>query len=151
MASDTASVSFKRMNLVISDLDRALRVYRDCLGLVIENIKDSDAASYSYTVFEFPREAKIRFATLDAPGQKRTFALTEVTGVTLPPPPVPRLTAAVIQVDGFDDAIARLKDEGVKIYPEGVLKDEHGKPKGRELGFVDHDGHLIVIYRLHDA
>lgn len=151
MASDTATVSFKRMNLVISDLDRALRVYRDCLGLVIENIKDSVAASYSYTVFEFPREAKIRFATLDTPGQKRTFALTEVTGVKLPSPPVPRLTAAVIQIDKFDDAIARLKDEGVKIYPEGVLEDEYGTPKGRELGFVDHDGHLIVIYRLHDA
>ena len=103
------------------------------------------------SVFEFPRSAKIRFATLDAPGQKRTFALTELAGAELPTPPVPRVAAAVIQIDAFDDCIARLKDEGVKLYPEGVLKGEDGAPKGRELGFVDHDGHLIVIYRLNDA
>ncbi len=146
-----APISFKRMNLVVSDLDRALRVYRDCLGFEVEHIKNSADDSYSYPVFEFPRDAKIRFATLDTPGQKRVFALTELTGAELPKPPVPRVAAAVINIDKFDDAIARLTDEGVKIYPEGALKGEDGNPKGRELGFVDHDGHLIVIYRLNDA
>lgn len=148
---NNSEVSFKRTNLVVADLERALRVYRDCLGLEVENIKGSAADSYSYPVFEIPRDAKIRFATLDAPGQKRIMALTEITGVDLPQAPVPRLTASVIQVDKFDDVVARLKDEGIKTYPEEVLKGADRAPKGRELGFVDHDGHLTVIYRLNDA
>jgi catechol 2,3-dioxygenase-like lactoylglutathione lyase family enzyme len=146
-----SEIRFKRTNLVVADLERALRVYRDCLGLTVENIKDSESDSYSYPVFEIPRKAKIRFATLDAPDQKRTMALTEITGIDLPPTPLPRLTASVIQVDKFDNVVARLKDEGLKTYPEEVLKGADGAPKGRELGFIDHDGHLTVIYRLNDA
>ena len=81
----------KRINLCVADMERSLKVYRDILGFTVNYMKDSASDSYSYPVFMFPKEAKLRFATLDSPTQERTFALTEVRGIDLPKLPVPKL------------------------------------------------------------
>jgi catechol 2,3-dioxygenase-like lactoylglutathione lyase family enzyme len=131
-------------------MERALRVYRDVLGFTVHELKDSKSESYSYPVFGFPRHAKIRFATLDSPTQQRTMALTEVRGAELPRMPLPHMAAAVVNCPDFDAVLARAAAEGLKIVPEQGLPGPDGKPKGRESAFVDHDGHLIVIYKLND-
>ena len=140
----------KRINLCVADMERALKVYRDILGFTVSQLKDSASDSYSYPVFMFPKEAKIRFATLDSPTQERTLALTEVTGTTLPVPPVPHMSAVVIQAPDFDDVVAKATAMGLKVVPEQPLPGPDGKPKGRETAFVDPDGHLIVLYKLFD-
>ena len=62
----STGIRFQRGNIVVADMDRSLEVYRDILGLTVEYTKESEPTSYSYPVFEIPREAKLRFATLNA-------------------------------------------------------------------------------------
>jgi catechol 2,3-dioxygenase-like lactoylglutathione lyase family enzyme len=147
MAS-SATPAFKRINLVVSDLERSLKLYRDVLGFTIDYVKDSAADSYSYPVFGFPKEAKLRFATLNSPSQERTLAITEVKGITLPPMPQPHMTATVLNCLNFDEVLQKVRAMGLKVVPEQALKDLDGTPKGREAAFVDPDGHLIVLYKL---
>ncbi|MDX2142572.1 MAG: VOC family protein [Rhodospirillaceae bacterium] len=140
----------KRVNLCVADLERSLKVYRDILGFTLEHLKDSASDSYSYPVFEFPKHAKLRFATLNSPTQERTLALTEITGITLPRPPLPHMSAVVVNCVNFDEVVNKVKAMGLKVVPEQALPGPDGKPKGRETAFVDPDGHLIVLYKLLD-
>ncbi len=138
----------KRINLCVADMERSLKVYRDILGFTVNYMKDSASDSYSYPVFMFPKEAKLRFATLDSPTQERTFALTEVRGIELPKLPVPHMTAVVLNCINFDEVVAKATAMGLKVIPEQALPDLDGKPKGRETAFVDPDGNLIVLYKM---
>ena len=140
----------KRINLCVADMERSLKVYRDILGFTVNHMKDSDSDSYSYPVFVFPKEAKLRFATLDTPTQERTLAITEVRGVTLPKLPIPHTSAVVINCINMDEVIAKVKAMGLKVVPEQPLPGPDGKPKGRETAFVDPDGHLVVLYKMLD-
>ena len=140
----------KRINLCVADMERSLKVYRDILGFTVNHMKDSDSDTYSYPVFVFPKEAKLRFATLDTPTQERTLAITEVRGVTLPKLPIPHTSAVVINCINMDEVVAKAKAMGLKVVPEQPLPGPDGKPKGRETAFVDPDGHLVVLYKMLD-
>lgn len=144
------SPTFKRINLCVSDLERSLKIYRDILGFTVDYQKDSKEDSYSYPVFTFPKEAKLRFATLNTASQERTFALTEVTGIELPPMPVPRMVAAVINCPAFDEVLEKVAAAGLEVVEPQILPDLDGNAKGRESAFIDPDGHLIVLYVLND-
>jgi len=146
----TNSPTFKRINLCVSDLDRSLAIYCDILGFTIDYQKVSAEDSYSYPVFTFPKAAKLRFATLNSKSQERTMALTEVKGITLPPMPVPRMVAAVINCSEFDDVLKKVAAAGLEVIPPQILPNPDGTAKGRESAFIDPDGHLIVIYVLGD-
>ena len=142
------AVRFQRANLVVADMDRSLGLYRDVLGLTVDYIKDSEPTSYSYPVFEFPREAKLRFCTLSTQDQVRTLALTEVTGISVPEPRLPRGSATVFQVDDVAAVAEQLGAlPGVHLYEVETLHTQDGRV-GKELGFVDPDGHLVVIYSI---
>ncbi|MEQ8733736.1 MAG: VOC family protein [Rhodospirillaceae bacterium] len=146
----TNSPTFKRINLCVSDLDRSLEIYCDILGFTIDYQKVSAEDSYSYPVFTLPKEAKLRFATLNSKSQERTMALTEVKGIELPPMPVPRMVAAVINCPKFDEVLEKVAAAGLEVIPPQILPNPDGTAKGRESAFIDPDGHLIVIYVLDD-
>lgn len=146
----TNSPTFKRINLCVADLERSLAIYRDIMGFTVDYQKDSKEDSYSYPVFTFPKEAKLRFATLNTATQERTMALTEVKGIDLPQMPVPRMVAAVINCTAFDEVLEKVAAAGLEVVPPQHLPDLDGNPKGRESAFIDPDGHLIVIYKLND-
>jgi len=138
---------FKRANLVVTDIERALTIYRDILGLEANAIGESSSASFSYPVFNFPATSKLRSVTLNEPGEARTLALTEVSGMTpLRPPTAPHMTAHVIGVTALKEKIAMIKALG--------LETTHSKIAGGaefefiEQAFVDYDGHLIVLYEV---
>jgi catechol 2,3-dioxygenase-like lactoylglutathione lyase family enzyme len=141
----------QRANLIVADLERALRVYRDILGFRVEFIKDSEPDSYSYPVFEIPGQAVLRFAVLSANDEQlRSLALTEIRGVEVPRPELPRRHALVLNIEAIDAVLAALQAEGLHVYPEKRLETQDSRI-GREIGFVDHDGHLVVIYRITQA
>lgn len=144
-----AGIRFQRGNIVVADMDRSLEVYRDILGLTVEYTKESQPTSYSYPVFEIPRQAKLRFATLNAgPEQPRILALTEITGVELGKLPLPRPSALVFEVPDMDPVLAGLRArDDVHVYEEETLHTQDGRV-GREIGFADPDGHLIVLYNI---
>jgi catechol 2,3-dioxygenase-like lactoylglutathione lyase family enzyme len=143
----TGVVQVKRPNLVVADMDRALRVYRDILGFTVFALDPSGPESYSYPVFKFPKGAKLRMATLNTPSGVRVLALTELTGVPLPPKPVPHRSAVVIEVKGIEQVMARIAAEGLPVVPPKPSKTPEGLTF-IEQAFEDHDGHLIVLYEI---
>lgn len=138
-------VRFQRANYLVSNLERALVLYRDVLGLQVDFIKDSEADSYSYPVFEIDPAATLRFAVLSSPTQPRVMALTEVSGCVLEAQRMPRRAAIVLEIEDIDGVIADCSRNGFKVYPEERLETHDGRI-GRELGLVDDDGNLVVIY-----
>lgn len=147
MALDASGVRLQRANFVVSDLERALVMYRDVLGMSVEFIKDSEPDSYSYPVFEIDSKAKLRFAVLSTATQPRVMALTEVSGVELPPVPRPRRSAIVLDIEDIDGTLSRAREHGFRVYPEERLKTQDGRV-GREIGLVDDDDNLVVIYTI---
>ena len=140
-------VRFQRANFVVTDLERSLSFYRDALGLELDFVKESPDDSYSYDVFEIPRDQKIRFAVLSTATQERVLALTELPGAALGSLPHPRRAAIVIEVGDVDGVVARAADAGCEVYREDKLVTHDGR-FGREVGFVDFDGNLTVIYHI---
>ena len=143
-------VRLQRANFVVTNIDRALTFYRDVLGLTLDFVKDSPDVSYSYDVFEIDRDQPIRFAVLSSPSQVRILALTEVPVDTLESVPNPRRSAIVIDVGDVDAVVDGARQAGCHVYREEKLITHDGR-EGREVGIVDHDGNLTVIYNIPDA
>ncbi len=139
---------FQRANYLVSNLDRALGFYRDILGFSVDFIKDSDAGSYSYPVFEIDRVCSLRFAVLSTSSQPRVMALTEVSGA-LPDLPMPRRSAIVVETPDIDGVVRAATQAGLKVYEEEHLVTQDQR-EGREVGIVDADGNLVVIYYIED-
>ncbi|WND03484.1 VOC family protein [Temperatibacter marinus] len=138
-------VRFQRPNYVVTDLDRALTVYRDILGLEIAFTKNSEKTSYSYEVFQIDPAADMRFAVLSTQTQTNVMALTELKGIELPEVPLPSRSAIVLECEDFDGVMNNARAAGLKVFDESRLETKDGRI-GRELGFLDYDGNLIVIY-----
>lgn len=146
-AADAPEVALKRVNLLVRNLDRSLAIYRDILGFRIFQISESGPQSYSYPVFRLPPQAKLRFCTLDSSTETRAFALTEVTGVELPPAPALHVSAPVIRIGRFDEVRAKLEAAGLAVVEPRRSKTAEGRDF-REMAFTDPDGHLVVLYQL---
>jgi catechol 2,3-dioxygenase-like lactoylglutathione lyase family enzyme len=140
-------IRFQRANYVVSNLERALEFYVGVLGLTLDFVKASEKTSYSYPVFDIPKEAKIRFAVLSAPNQPRVMALTEITNCELIEVSHPRRAAIVLETTDVDAVAKRAKDAGFEVCKEGELTTFDGRI-GRELGIIDADDNLTVIYSL---
>ena len=142
-----AEIRFQRANYVVANLERALEFYVGVLGLKLDFVKDSDYASYSYKVFSIPNAASIRFAVLSAPNQPRVMALTEIKNIELEPVSRPRRAAIILETPDIDAVANRAKNAGFDVCEEGKLETFDGRI-GRELGIIDADDNLTVIYSL---
>jgi catechol 2,3-dioxygenase-like lactoylglutathione lyase family enzyme len=140
-------VALKRVNLLVRDMERSLAIYRDVLGFRVFQCSDSSEQSYTYTVFRIPPQAKLRFCTLDSSTETRALALTEVTGVELPPQPPLQLSAPVIRVERFDAVRDGLEAAGLAVVEPRRSRTAEGRDF-RELAFTDPDGHIVVLYQL---
>ncbi len=153
-AGDAAydGVYFKRGNVVVSDLDRACKIWIDLFGMQIDTVFTQDADSLAYDLFNVPKTARTRFATLNAgPEQMRTLGIYEVTGVPMEAQDGIRRGSVVINANGRLDAIrAALPGMGLSMLREKKLVTVD-QQVGTETGFYDWDGNLIVLYELPDA
>lgn len=145
-----SGVRFQRGNHVVADLERALTFYEGVLGFDVTFVLPPNPDSYSYAVFDIPRAAVMRFCVLSTDTQERVMALTEVKGSPLPPTPHPRRSAIVLEIDYPDAVIAGAQALGLHVYDEEVLKTKDGRI-GREIGVVDFDDNLIVLYQITGA
>jgi Lactoylglutathione lyase and related lyases len=137
---------YKRINLVVADLDRSLTIYRDILGFSPNAISESDSTSYSYPVFKFADTTRLRFCTLNSPDQVRAMALTEASGIDLPVPSAsPHMSASVIRVQSVDEAIEKVVKLGLQTTEVKVVESQE-RAGYKEQAFVDFDGHLIVLF-----
>ena len=142
-----ASPDLKRINLIVSDLDRSLEIYRDVIGMEVFEIKNSKKGSYAYKVFNLPENAEMRFASLNIGSKTRGFSLTEIKNAELPSLDGIKMTTAVIQVKGLREIYDKIID--MNLYSTEI--DEDTTPEGitfAEFSFTDYDGHLVVLYEL---
>lgn len=142
-----ASPDFKRMNLIVSDLEQSLEIYRDVIGMEVFEIKDSEKGSYAYKVFNLPEDADMRYASLNIGSKTRGFSLTEIKNAELPSLDGIKMTTAVIQVKGLREIYDKIID--MNLYSTEI--DEDTTPEGitfAEFSFTDYDGHLVVLYEL---
>lgn len=143
------SIRFQRANFIVQDIDRALRFYRDVLGFSVTFIKDSASDSYSYDVFEIDPVQPLRFAVLSCPDQPNVMALTEIPNAE-PITDTPRRSAIILEIPEIDQVVDGAKGLGLKVYHEDHLVTKDGR-EGREIGIVDYDGNLVVIYLITKA
>ncbi len=146
---DTISreVHLQRSSILVSNLETSLLVYRDILGFEVAAMAESDSTSYAYTVFNIPKTAKIKIATLNSTNQKRIINLKEVTGVKLPKPPSePYMSTVLIRVDNIEVIMDKIKDLGLNHTEQHVVKGSRISYK--EQSFIDPDGHLVAVYQL---
>ena len=137
----------KRPNLVVSDIERSLTLYRDILGLTASDISTSSPTSYSYPVFKIPEGTTIRGATLHEPGEQRVLALTELASLDLPTPsPAPHMSAVVIGVTDLEAKFEEIKALGLETTEPKIAGGVDFDFV--EQAFVDFDGHLIVLYEV---
>mgnify|MGYP002016431308 FL=1 len=142
-----ASPDLKRINLIVSDLDQSLVIYRDVIGMEVFEIKNSEKGSYAYKVFNLPQDADMRYASLNIGSKTRGFSLTEIKNAKLPSYDGIKMTTAVIQVKGLREIYDRIID--MNLYSTEI--DEDTTPEGitfAEFSFTDYDGHLVVLYEL---
>ena len=137
---------FQRANFVVRDIDKSLELYRDVLGFEVAFILDSPDDSYSYPVFDIDTAHKLRFAVLSTEEQVRVMALTEVPA-ELGPVPHPRRAAIVLEVGDVDAVCDDARAAGCHVYEEEKLVTHDGRV-GREVGIVDYDDNLVVIYKI---
>ena len=142
-----ASPDLKRINLIVSDLDQSLEIYRDVIGMEVFEIKNSEKGSYAYKVFNLPQDADMRYASLNIGSKTRGFSLTEIKNAKLPSLDGIKMTTAVIQVKGLREIYDKIID--MNLYSTEI--DEDTTPEGitfAEFSFTDYDGHLVVLYEL---
>ncbi|MCR9224521.1 MAG: VOC family protein [Hyphomonas sp.] len=145
--SEKPFVRFQRGNFVVADLERALSFYRDILGFEVAYQHGHNPDSYSIPVFNIPDGATLGFCTLSTRDQVRVMALTEIKGVDLPPVLPPRHSAIVLDMADPDAVMAGARALGLTVYPEERLETNDGRI-GREIGIVDFDDNLVVIYKI---
>lgn len=139
------TVRLQRANFLVSDMQRALKFYVDVLGMEVAFFKEGRDTSYSHKVFALDSTKRIKFAALNTPTQPRVMALTEVPG--LPRLPEPRRSTIVLDVEDVDAVVARAKAGGYEVFDEEKLVTHDGRI-GREIGMLDADGNLTVIYHI---
>jgi len=140
----------QRATLVIDDLDRALEVYRDLLGLSLEFVGGSEADAFAYEVLKIPERIEIRFAALSSDSQQRTLALVEAPGLAVEREG-PRRAAVVVQVASVPDTLAGASRLGLEVCSSHTTLDPAKGPPRTESAFYDADGHTVVIYQLEEA
>jgi len=94
-----------------------------------------------------PPEVALKRVNLLVRDIERALALTQVTGVELPPHPPLHLSAPVIRVERFDDVHAKLKAAGLDVVEPRRSKTAEGRDFSG-LAFTDPDGHLVVLCQL---
>ena len=143
------TIRFQRANNMVSNLDRAFALYRDIFDMTVEFIHESEPDCYSYSFFGIDRSASIKFCVLSTATQPRIMALTEVTGVDLQQPSLPRRNAIVLEGPDFDRILSQCAAAGFQVLEQSELVTD-AERVGKQCGVVDADGNIILIYQLPD-
>ncbi len=140
---------FQRANYCVEDIDRALSFYEGVLGFEVSYRKGHNSDSYSIPLFEIPDGAELGFAILSLPNQPRVMALSQIKNVPLPGG-YPRRSAIVLDVADCDMVMEKSHALGLRVYQEARLETHDGRI-GREIGIVDFDDNLVVVYNIPEA
>lgn len=149
--ADERYVRFKRPNLVVPDMEAAVKFYVDHLGFKLAGMEESRAnpeSNYAYVAFNFDPDKPVRQATFHSSTEERAFAVTEVKGLAQPIVRSPSLTAMVIETKRFHALRKELIEAGYVVTDWRDTRETSGNPLGiLEVGVLDPAGHLIVLFQ----
>jgi len=146
-------VIFRRMTIVVSDIERALTLYQDTLGFESSSVKHLDAGSSATRVFQLENHPAKRFVTLSANVQQpEILGMVEGGAKSVRGGSLKKTSAADVGTNALvvltrgrlaaaDRFIAANK---LTITSRSVLNSpSYGS--GIELAFLDWDGNLVVV------
>ncbi len=132
--------------LLVRDMDRALVLYRDILGLEVDEDRPMEASAFVGAVFNIDPSRISRTVKFNgASNQSRVIALYEV--LDLPPvdPMAPISSGWAIQIEHYQDAYPLLSNGDYRILGTNAW----GNPPedgGEEIVIADADGHMLIVY-----
>lgn len=140
-----------RSNFVVADMDRALILYRDILGLKVDVMMPVRSESFMYDVFSVDHAARMRIAFLSSPDNRfGAIGLTEIKGIVLPPPPSSFPSVLIVEIKGrFETVYEQARAAEPKLDVGRVYELQN--PSRREFPMTDYDGNRIIIMQLHAA
>ena len=149
-AAATQTPHVDRPHIVVADIERSLRLYRDILGFEIDVANPTSSPnSYSYTIFNIDPDISFGRAFMDSGDQKWGLAITEVKGLEPIQERNPYRNALIVNATGpVDTLLNALREEGLEVGPPAEF--ETLGQKRTEIAFTDHDGHRIDAYVYHD-
>jgi len=140
-----ADLQLERSTIAVSDLDRALTLYRDVLGLSVERIVEHDAERILGGKEGFDGEAMIREAWLVAEPSNQTIGLMEIRGTGSR-----ERHGSVnlwLKLFGYEAAANEAQELGLFVSEQQSGENFDSQPV-RERIIEDWDGNRILIYRL---
>ena len=140
------ALTIKRPCLIVSNLQRSLKLYQDILGFELIYQNQASFGSYLYRVFNLPPEAQVTFAAFNTHHDPRALALVEVKGISLPTRPMPFCCTLVIQISSLDSRIAAIRELGLAVIEPNRFTTEH-KLSFVEQALSDFDGNRIMLYQ----
>ena len=135
----------KRWSPVVSDLDRAIHLYRDILGFELARVFEDQPDSYVYPIFNITPGTTTRHAIFNAGEEQRVLSVVEMPGMEASRvSEAPRMSALLVNANGrFDEIVALLRMHDYALLPFHKLGEN-----GIEVGFQDADGHLYALYQV---
>lgn len=142
------NMRIKRSTLLVHDLQRSVRFYRDVVGLELYDVEEeynTDPDSYGYPLFNIPMGARKRMALFNTSDEVRGFAIEEVLDFEWEVQQKPRAATVLFETDDIAGLEQRLRAGGFTVFEpaKGSAYDKHFV----ELGFLDPDGHLLSAYQ----
>ncbi|MDJ0939732.1 MAG: hypothetical protein QNJ00_08195 [Woeseiaceae bacterium] len=143
-AQSTALPELDRTSIEVSDLERALTLYRDALGFVVDSTIEHPETSAVRQLVGNDARGSVRETLLSSRAGIATLGLVEAVGRSAADPAGATLR---LEIPGFDEVIGRAKALGLTVLPERSSVNVHSQPT-REQVIVDWDGNRIVVYAL---
>ena len=135
-----------RPNVLVSDMDRALRIYRDILGFKVNFLLD--ALDVATDMFGLPPDTKMRMAFLsEGKGTFGSLAISEARGIVIPKREPPFQACVIIELkEGRLPAVVeQLRAEGCEMGKAFELE----QPTRTDIAFTDPFGNRVVIFEIH--
>ena len=146
MPKPAYDLQLHRSNILVSDMERALGLYRDILGFKVDFLLD--ALDVATEMFALPPETPARMAFLsEGKGAFGSLALTEATQVEIPKREAPYAFCVIIEVaEGrLTGILEQCRQAGLQVGRAYELK----QPDRTDVTITDFDGHRVVLFELH--
>lgn len=146
MPKPAHDLQLHRPNILVADMERALRVYRDILGFQVNFLLD--ALGVAPEMFGLPHDTKMRMAFIsEGRGAFGSLALSEAQDVDIPEsqPPYPFCIIIEVKEGRLAGILDELRTEGLQVGTAYELE----QPDRTDVTITDHDGHRVTLFELH--
>jgi catechol 2,3-dioxygenase-like lactoylglutathione lyase family enzyme len=152
------TLRIKRGLVIVSDLDRSIRFYRDIIGLELYSVEpyfDRNPDSLGYEMFGVKPGSRKRMAMFNTSAEVRGLTLQEVRDVPVRFRDRPRAFTLLFETDDLVGIYERAVAAGARIVApasgEVPATDKAPRLRFMEMAVFDPDGHAISFFQYFDS